>query len=74
MRLTSVVLERIEGVDEPRGPMHAMVLGHGREVGTPQRVTFAVDRRSAMDLQHSLATGGQVVVVIEPWQIIGGHN
>jgi hypothetical protein len=39
--------------------------------GTDRLVKFAADRRPAQDIMDALASGNDVLVDVEPWQIVG---
>lgn len=68
--MVQVEVRKVESVDEPGRPMHAIRLVTGRQIGTNQQVTFAADRRVADDIAAALAEGS-VVAMVEGWQIVG---
>ena len=66
-------------VDRIDPPSRATVtLGHGRQIGTPMRVTFAGDPRTMEAMRVALAESAgfpdSIGAVVEPWQIAGESN
>lgn len=75
--MSTPVMVEVERVEHPaeRGP-HTVLIGIGREVGTPQRLSFVGDRRmmEAMDAALRDGSNEKVVAVVEQYQIIGRNN
>lgn len=68
-----VEVSAVRWPDEP-GP-HTVMLATGTVVGSPERVTFAGDRRMMQAMADALAQGdSHVIAVIAPWQVVSGLN
>lgn len=67
-----IEVERIDTYREPgQAYPSSLMLARGRVIGTPRRVTFAVDARAAHDLRLTLDAnpGALIVVEVEGWQM-----
>ena len=72
---TMIVVDKVREPAERGAYPASALLGEGRIIGTPQRATFAGDRRMMEDIRTLLATQTDPeVVIVQDWQIVGGHN